>query len=142
MRLKIDQSTSDINLDGTITVRIPINIHRKSGRRFIMTPGGAELEYLTPKPSDPMIAAITKAHLLKEEIESGKIANLEAIAKKERITISYISRIYRLTLLAPDIVDAILAGTQPKTLTLLDMLKPFPLLWAEQRERYGFASVG
>ena len=89
-----------------------------------------------------MIAAITKAHLWKEEIESGKMANLEAIAKRERITVSYISRIYRLTLLAPDIVDAILAGTQPKTLTLLDMLKPFPLLWAEQRERYGFASVG
>jgi len=103
-----------------------------------MTPGGAELEYVTPKRSDPMITAIVKAHLWKEEIESGKIVNLEAISKKERITASYISRIYRLTLLAPDIIDAILAGTQPKTLTLLDLLKPFPLLWTEQRDCFGF----
>jgi len=139
MRLRINESTTDIHLDGTITVRIPINIQRKSGRRFIMTPGGAELEYVTPKRSDPMISAIVKAHLWKEEMESGKMANLEAIAKRERITVSYISRIYRLSLLAPDIIDIILAGTQPKTLTLLDMLKPFPLLWTEQRERFGFS---
>jgi hypothetical protein len=139
MSLKIEESTSEINLDGTITVRIPINIRRKSGRRFIMTPGDTELEYVAPKRSDPMIGAIVKAHLWKEELESGKIANQEAIAKRERITASYISRIYRLTLLAPDIIDAILAGTQPKTLALLDLLKPFPLLWEEQRDCFGFS---
>ena len=140
MRLRIDESTTDINLDGTITVRIPIDIQRKSGRRFIMTPGGAELQYVTPKRSDPMIGAIVKAHLWKEEMESGKVKNLEAIGKREHITVSYISRIYRLTLLAPDIIEAILVGTQPKTLTLLDLLKPFPLPWTEQRERFGFKS--
>lgn len=139
MRMRVEESTTDIDLDGTITVHIPINITRKSGRRFIMTPGGAELEYVTPQRSDPMIAAVVKVHLWKEEMESGKIANQEAIAKRERITNSYISRLYRLTLLAPDIIEAILAGTQPRTLTLLDMLKPFPLLWAEQRSRFGMS---
>lgn len=138
MRLKIDESTSEINLDGTITVRIPINITRKSGRRFIMTPGGAELEYVTPKPSSPMIAAVVRTHFWKEEMESGKIRGLNAIADREKVNASYASRLYRLTLLAPDIIEAILEGTQPKTLTLLDLLKPFPLVWTEQRDCFGF----
>ncbi len=139
MWLKLEQTTTDINFDGSVTMRIPIRVRIKSGRKFIMTPGGAELEYATPKPSDPMINAIVKAHHWKDQLEAGKVSSLSAIAKNEKITDAYISRVYRLTLLAPDIVEAILAGTQPKTLTLLDMFKPFPLLWAEQRKRFGLA---
>lgn len=134
--LNIEQSTSDIGFDGSITVRIPITITRKSGRRFIMTPQGKELEYQTPKPSNPMIAAIVKAHYWQEQLETGKVASLKEIAHNEKITDGYVSRVYRLTLLAPDIITAILSGTQPKTLCLLDLFKPFPLLWAEQRERW------
>jgi len=100
--------------------------------------GRAEQEYLTPTRMNPMIAAIVKAYQWKEEMESGKVKALTAIAKRENITLAYVSRIYRLTLLAPDIIEAILAGTQPKTLKLHKLLKPFSLLWTEQRDRFGF----
>jgi len=135
--LDTQQSSSDIGFDGSITVRIPITITRKSGRRFIMTPHGKELEYQAAKPSNPMISAIVKAYYWQEQLETGKVASLKEIAPNEKITDGYVSRVYRLTLLAPDIITAILAGTQPKTLCLLDLLKPFPLLWAEQRVRWG-----
>ncbi len=134
--LDTQQSTCDIGFDGNITVRIPITITRKSGRRFIMTPQGKELEYQSPKPSNPMIAAIVKAHHWQEQLETGKVASLKEIAHNEKITDGYVSRVYRLTLLAPDIITAILSGTQPKTLCLLDLLKPFPLIWTEQREMW------
>lgn len=138
MRMRTDESTTEIDLDGIITVHIPITITRKSGRRFIMTPGGATLEYVTPKRLDHMIAAVVRVHLWKEEMESGAAESLRFIARREKMNDSYASRLYRLTLLAPDIIEAILAGTQPRTLTLLDLLKPFPLLWEGQRNVFGF----
>jgi len=135
--LDTQQSSSDIGFDGSITVRIPITITRKSGRRFIMTPHGKKLEYQAAKPSNPMISAIVKAHYWQEQLETGKVASLKEIAYNEKITDGYVSRVYRLTLLAPDIITAILSGTQPKNLFLLDLLKPFPLLWAEQKKKWG-----
>jgi len=148
MRFRIEESTTTVNPDGTITVSIPYDKSRKSGRRIIIMPenaepehftsGRAEQEYLTPTRMTPMIAAVVKAYQWKEEIESGKTKTLAAIAKRENVTISYISRIYRLTLLAPDIIEAILAGTQPKTLKLHNLYKPFPMLWTEQRKLFGF----
>ena len=106
-----------------------------------MTPHGKELEYQSPKPSNPMIAAIVKAQYWQEQLETGKVASLKEIAHNEKITDGYVSRVYRLTLLAPDIITAILDGTQPKNLFLLDLLKPFPLLWAQQRERWGIVML-
>src|SRR5258707_14249954 len=57
---------------------------------------------------------------------------------KERINRSYLSRTIRLSLLAPDIVEAILNGTQPETLRLADLEAPFPIDWQEQRAAFGF----
>jgi hypothetical protein len=47
-------------------------------------------------------------------------------------------RVMRLTLLAPDIIEAILNGTQPSTLTLQNMVRDFPISWQEQRQVFGF----
>ena len=58
--------------------------------------------------------------------------------RSERNTQTGVFRILRLTLLAPDIVGAILDGQQPESLTLGDLMEPLPMLWEEQRERLGF----
>jgi hypothetical protein len=60
------------------------------------------------------------------------------MADKERINRSYLSRTIRLSLLAPDIVEAILNGTQPGTLKLADLEGPFSIDWEEQRDAFGF----
>lgn len=63
------------------------------------------------------------------------------LAEKEKISSSYLARILRLTLLAPDIVETILDGRQPKGLWLADFMEPFPAEWDEQRRRFGFVAA-
>ena len=65
-------------------------------------------------------------------LESGEYASSAELAKAEKVNDSYLSRIFRLTLLAPDIIEAILAGRQPSTFQLDDLLKPLPAAWAQQ----------
>ena len=67
----------------------------------------------------------------------------EDIAKSEGIVPSYVTRLFRLTILAPDIVSAILQGRHPPELTarrLMDDTR-LPLDWNEQRQALGFAPV-
>ena len=54
-------------------------------------------------------------------------------AASEKINSSYVSRVLRLTLLAPDIVEAILDGRQPEGMTLPKLMKPFPVEWGSHR---------
>jgi hypothetical protein len=61
-------------------------------------------------------------------------ATFAEIAAAERINASYVGRILRLTLLAQDIVEAILGGRQPTEITLAVLMRPFPLEWERQRK--------
>jgi hypothetical protein len=67
-------------------------------------------------------------------LESGEHATVRDLANAEIIDEVYLGRVLRLTLLAPSIIEAILAGTQPATLELHDLLKPFPAAWEKQLE--------
>jgi hypothetical protein len=66
-------------------------------------------------------------------------ATVEEIAAAERINASYISRVLRLTLLAPDIVEAILDGRQSAEMTLSVLMRPFAVGWREQVEAIDFS---
>ena len=66
-------------------------------------------------------------------LDSGDHATLGELAKAEGVAKPYLCRVIRLTLLAPDIVEAILDGKQGQGLTLDVLLKPFPLEWSRQR---------
>ena len=66
-------------------------------------------------------------------LDTGVYATLEELARAKGVNASYVSRILRLTLLAPDIVEAILDGRQPAELQLDDLLEGFPLEWEGQR---------
>ena len=57
---------------------------------------------------------------------------IEQIADAENINPSYVSRLLRMTLLAPEIVEAILAGNQPAGLTRAKVMQPFPMEWQRQ----------
>ena len=88
-----------------------------------------------------MLKALGRAHRWLKMLESGKVASMKELAEMEKLDGSYVSRILRLTLLAPDIIRSILDGRQPESLTLADLMEPLPMLWREQRERLGFPSV-
>ena len=80
-----------------------------------------------------MIKAIARAFRWQAMLENGTYGCVKDIAKRERINGSFVSRIIRLALLAPDIVEAVLDGRQPASLTLKDLMTPFPVEWYRQR---------
>ena len=65
--------------------------------------------------------------------ETGRYATINELAAAEKINSSYVSRLLRLTLLAPDIVEAILDGRQPDGMTLPGLMDPFPVEWGQQQ---------
>jgi hypothetical protein len=129
-----------LSADGkTIIVKIPMKFHRRGGRKLIIAPDGGDA-WMSSKPrrDDTLIRAIARARRWQRMLESGTYQSVKELAEAEKINSSYFSRILRLTLLAPDIVAAILDGRQPKGLTLADLMGPIPVEWESQWERFGF----
>ncbi len=81
-----------------------------------------------------MVKAIARAFRWREMLENGTYATIAEIAAAEKINESYVGRVLRLTLLAPDIVEAILYGRQPAQVTLGGLMRPFAVDWTEQRK--------
>jgi hypothetical protein len=123
-----------LSKDGrTMTVHIPITLRHQGGRKQVVTPAGSTPWIPTPPRVDnTIVKAIVRAHRWRDMLESGRYATVRDLAKAEAIDEVYLGRVLRLTLLAPRIVEAILAGTQPATLELHYLLKPLPAEWENQ----------
>jgi len=128
---------SNIKNDGkTITVRVPIAIRKRGGRKVVLAPDGTEHDLRTlrcQQIDNAIVKALARAFRWREMLEAGKYATIVEIAMTERINESYLSRLLRLTLLAPDIVEAILEGRQLPTMTLAKLMRRLPVLWRDQR---------
>jgi hypothetical protein len=85
-----------------------------------------------PRVDTALVKAIVRAHRWRQMLESGEYGSSAELAKAEKVNDSYLSRILRLTLIAPDIIEAIMTGGQPGTLQLDDLLKPLPAAWVLQ----------
>lgn len=129
-----------ISLDGTaIVISVPVNFTRKFGRRYMIVPpieGDAPFT-APPRRDDTLLKALARAHKWSQWLETGKVKKIDHLAADNDINPSYVSRIIRLNLLAPDIKEMILDGRQPKTMKLSEMLKPFPNDWQAQRRHFG-----
>lgn len=128
---------SKIKSDGrTITVRVPISIRKRGGRKVVLAPDGSHHDPGTlrcQQIDNAMVKAIARAFRWREMLEIGTYGTIKEIAGAEAINESYIARVLRLTLLAPDIVETILEGRQPVKLTLPLLMKRFELIWSGQR---------
>src|ERR1700712_3692741 len=125
--------TSVSNDGRTATVSIPVTFLQRGGRKQILSPAGAAPWSPAPRVDTALVKAVVRAHRWRQMIESGKYGSSAELAKAERGNDSYLSRILRLTLLAPDIIEAILTGRQPSTLQLDELFKPLPAAWNGQR---------
>jgi hypothetical protein len=83
-----------------------------------------------------MVKAIVRAFRWRGMLENGTHATIAEIAAAEKINKSYVGRVLRLTLLAPDIVEAILDGRQPAEMTLAVLMRPFSVRWTEQADEF------
>ncbi|WP_438826874.1 hypothetical protein [Rhodovulum iodosum] len=86
-----------------------------------------------PRRTDnTLVKALARAFRWKRMLESGEFATIAELAEREGIAPSYMTRVLRLTLLAPDIVEAILDGKQAPGATLAGLLKLREARWSRQ----------
>ncbi len=120
----------------TLTVWIPMEFKRRGGRRLVVSPDGVPAwPGSRSGVDDTLVKALARAFRWRRLLETGIHGTVDEIARAEGINASYVSRILRFTLLAPDIVEATLDGCQPPALTLAWLMKPLPVEWEEQRAK-------
>jgi hypothetical protein len=118
----------------TLVVRVQLPPQRRGGRKLVIGPTGVPWSGPRTLTDTTIVKALARAHRWKAMLDSGEHASLTELAKAEKITLSYLSRILRVTLLAPDIVEAIMNGQDIGPLQLSDLLRPLSVIWDEQRQ--------
>jgi hypothetical protein len=117
----------------TVTLHVPFRIVKRGGRKEMVLPPDAPVA--RPLSDSTLIKALARAFRWQRMLESGEYATIAELAVKEGIASSYMTRVMRLTLLAPDVVEAILDGRQGREVTLARVLEPFPVDWKAQTSR-------
>ena len=120
-----------------VTLTIPARLKR----------AGKDMKIVVEDRSDPatpdagLVRVLVRAHVIRDRLLQDKSRTLDEIAKSEGMVASYATRLFRLTLLAPNIVSAILGGKHPPELTARKLMDDtrLPLDWNEQRQTLGFA---
>ena len=134
--IEITQSEADRQVT---TLSIPARLKRTGKEMRIIVDDGSE----PATPDTGLVRLLVRANAIRDRLLADRSLTFEDIAKSEGVVPSYATRLFRLTVLAPDIVSAILSGKHPPELTarrLMDDTR-LPLDWNEQRRRLGFASA-
>jgi hypothetical protein len=119
----------------SITVRIPVEFrHRQAGKSIVPSSGAAAWAPAAPRIDNTLIRAVVRGHRWRTMLESGNYATIRELAIAEKANESYVCRLLRLTLLAPELIEAIMNGTQDKQLQLSDLLGKLPLDWNLQKQ--------
>ena len=87
-----------------------------------------------------LILTIARAKLWMRDLRAQKYADTKEIARRFLLSDAHVRRILRVGYLAPDIIEAIIEGRQPRSLTVKRLLRCIPCAWADQRAAFGFAS--
>lgn len=119
----------------TVTVRVPIALRKRGGRKRIVAPDGTETHAQGPPGHVSTLAkALARAHRWQAMLESGDYASIAELAVAEKINPSYVARMLRLTLLAPDVVEAILGGLDHQAEALEQLSRQID--WRAQAQRF------
>lgn len=131
--------TITVAVNGTLQIHIPMLIRRMRGRKQIISPKALDEE--VPGAAEPVqvavIQAMARAFSWAEILESGQIKSINELGRNLKVDGSYVTRILKLTTLAPDIVEAIINGKEPDGLSLAKLTRTFPEDWREQRRFFG-----
>jgi hypothetical protein len=114
----------------TVTLHVPFRVVKRGGRKETQLPEGATHPRRT---YSTLVKALARAFRWKRMLELGEFATVAELAEREGIAPSYMTRVLRLALLAPDIVEAILAGTLNQSVILERLEKGVPVGWEAQR---------
>lgn len=115
----------------TITVHVPFSLVKRGGRKEMVPPIGRPLPR---NVDDTLVKALARAFRWKRMLESGEFGTISDLARHEGIAAPYLARVFRLAFLAPEVVEAILDGRQPRDLTLQSMRGQLPDEWSSQTD--------
>ncbi len=125
--------------EGGICVRVPMTLKRRSGRKEIVVPDGLQhSEDTGPDYHEALVIAISRAHRWKRLLDEGRYASIIEMAQALKMDRHHMARMLRLTLLAPDIIEAILAGNEPDGFSMNQLTSEIPMIWNAQIKKYGF----
>lgn len=113
----------------TVIIHVPFRLVKRGGRKEMVLPAGVSQQR---KNDNTLVKALARAFRWKRLLESGEATTIAELAEREGIAVSYVTRLLRLTLLAPNIVETILDGRQGPEVTLARLMEPFPLEWQAQ----------
>lgn len=120
----------------SITVRVPLKIRRRPGRKTVVTPVADGVAPVTTRADPALVKALARAFRYQRLLDEGRYASISEMAAAERLERGYLGSLLRLTLLAPDIVSAILDGRQPEGLTCAVLAGGVPVGWDAQRNTF------
>ena len=130
---------------------VPLSIKRRHRRTLLIAPPGdvdpGELCAASqgePSFDLPLIRTLGKAFYWQKMLDSGEVATITALAHQLNLEPGWVAEVLRMTRLAPDIVQAVLGGTQPRHLNLHALRgrqAMVPVNWDEQRRVFGFTSL-
>jgi site-specific DNA recombinase len=121
------------------TLSIPARLKRTGKEMRIIVDDGSE-----PAAADrSLVRLLVRANAIRDQLLADRSLTFEDIAKSEGVVPSYVTRLFRLTILAPDIVSGILSGRHPPELTARHLMEDtrLPLDWNQQRQVLGFAPL-
>jgi len=117
----------------SITVRVPLAIRHRPGRKTVVTPMADGVAPVTTRADPVLLKALARAFRYQRMLDQGRYATITEMAAAERIERGYLGSLLRLTLLAPDIVEDLLEGRYRETAGLPDLMTPLPVAWEAQR---------
>lgn len=91
----------------TVTVHVPFRLVKRGGRKEMQLPDRASSE---PKTDNTLVKALARAFRWKRMLETGEFTTIAELADRKGIAPSCMTRVMRLTLLAPEVVEAFLGG--------------------------------
>ncbi|WP_051213452.1 hypothetical protein [Rubritepida flocculans] len=119
----------------SITVRVPLKIRRRPGRKTVVTPlPAAGADSAIPTRADPvLVKALARAFRYQRLLDEARYTSISEMAAGEKIDRGYLGRLLQLTMLAPDIVEDILGGRTPVGISLVGLLSGLADDWSAQR---------
>ncbi|MBX9593447.1 MAG: hypothetical protein K2X46_03720 [Roseomonas sp.] len=116
----------------SITVRVPLAIRHRPGRKTVVTPTTDGVAPVTTRADPTLVKALARGFRYQRMMDDGRYASITELAAAEKVDRGYVGRLLQLTLLAPDIVEAILDGRHCVEVTLAALWEGVPLEWREK----------
>ena len=113
----------------SITVRVPLAIRRRPGRKTVVVPMGSSATVAQTRADPALLKALARAFRWQRMLDDGRYGSISEMAAAEKIERGYLGKVLQLTLLAPAMVQAIVDGRQGDGVTLPGLMDGVPNGW-------------